>query len=701
MNEALFAAVLLAVVAGVCHAETMVYDFEGPDGLPAIRANAAAVALVPSPTGKGQALQVTFEPAEWPAVVFPVDGSWDWSDYAGLAVDVTNPESQDVQAFLRVDNEGATDTGNWNASATHVPAGQTATLFLRFNVGRDAGLWGMRGYPTLDDIPAGPAFGSVIDPSEIVAFMVAIQSPKKDRTLLFDNFRVWGRAAGGPVKAFVDEFGQYALQQWPGKVNGEQDLAARREAELEELDQRPVLPDRDEYGGWAAGPKLDATGWFRTENVDGKWWLVTPKGSLFFSNGIDCINLRHSTFITKREDYFQWLPERDGRFKEHFGFSRHVHSNAEPIKDTGGETFDFYQANLLRKYGEDWRQQWMNVAFRRMRAWGFNTVANWSDPPVLEASPHPFVATVWVPDQHRRVEGGGGYWSKIHDPYDPAFERDVDRGMAHTASLFGQNPLCIGYFVDNELAWGGDGSFDIAVGALTSPPDQPCRQAFLAMLDEEYGTPEAVNSAWGTHAAGWDELRAPDEKNAACREDLNAFIRQFSLRYFHTVAAAVRKHAPNQLYLGCRFAWRNSISVKACAEVADVVSFNIYKPRVDPEEWGFANDLGKPCIIGEFHVGATDRGMLHPGLVPARDQTERAQMYVDYVNSVADSPALVGCHWFQYVDQPLTGRSFDGENYNVGLVTVTDTPYAELIEAARKVHSEVYERRYGGAAGQP
>ena len=26
------------------------------------------------------------------------------------------------------------------------------------------------------------------------------------------------------------------------------------------------------------------------------------------------------------------------------------------------------------------------------------------------------------------------------------------------------------------------------------------------------------------------------------------------------------------------------------------------------------------------------------------------------------------------VDEPLTGRAYDGENYNIGFLTVTDTP---------------------------
>ncbi len=32
--------------------------------------------------------------------------------------------------------------------------------------------------------------------------------------------------------------------------------------------------------------------------------------------------------------------------------------------------------------------------------------------------------------------------------------------------------------------------------------------------------------------------------------------------------------------------------------------------RVDPGKWGFFQSLARPVIIGEFPVGALDRGML-------------------------------------------------------------------------------------------
>lgn len=701
MQVYLAVAAFLVAAAYPGRADQVIYDFDTTPGAEVqVHVWGAAAATVPSPGGTGQALQLTCADAQWPNVTVRPADVWDFSDYGGVAVDVTNPGGKAARVFLRVDNEGARPSQkiNCNEVMKWLQPGETGVLALRFKTEGAGPLWGMRGYPSLGDYPLTTPAGTVLDLERVAGIAVALWGPLPDQRLIVDNLRLWGEA-GSPeaaVPAFVDRFGQYALQNWPGRVHEEQDLVQHREAERAALGSPLPLPGRDEYGGWADGPKLTATGWFRTEKLDGKWWLVSPKGTLFFSNGVDCVSpFGGSTIITKREPYFQWLPERDGPFGDFFGFRRSFHSHAEPVADTGADTFDFYRANLLRKYGEDWRGPWTDMTFARMRAWGFNTIANWSDRDVLQQSPVPFTATVWVPGDHRRVEGGTGYWGKMHDPYDLDFARDVERGVALSAEQFADNPLCIGYFVDNELAWGGDEGFDIAVGALACRPDQPCRQEFVRMLREEYGTLDAVNAAWGTGAADWDALRVPQQRPEQCKGDLNAFIRELSLRYFNTVAAAVRKHAPNQLYLGCRFAWRNMVSVRACAEAADVVSFNIYRPRVDPEQWTFASELGKPCIIGEFHFGATDRGMLHPGLVRADDQAGRGQMYRDYVNSVADHPAFVGCHWFKYVDEALTGRPLDGENYSIGLISVTDTPYAEMVEAARQVHGQIYERRYG------
>jgi hypothetical protein len=87
--------------------------------------------------------------------------------------------------------------------------------------------------------------------------------------------------------------------------------------------------------------------------------------------------------------------------------------------------------------------------------------------------------------------------------------------------------------------------------------------------------------------------------------------------------------------------------------------------------------------------------MTHTGLAPTADQAERAAAYKSYVEGALKHPQFVGCHWFEYQDEPLTGRVYDEENYQIGFVDVADTPYAETVAAAREVGARMYSLRSG------
>jgi len=680
----------LAKAADAQAADRLLFDLEDGAVPPGLTCNSTTVAVVPQ--GNGRALKVDFAVTDWPNVFFsPAEGGpWDFSAWAGIAVDLYNPEAETVPVSMRVDNAGADGLNHCNTVSTGARPGEWVTLEARFNTGGSNPFWGMRGVPELGPVPTGP----VIDPARIVAFQVFLARPTQPHTLRLDNVRVFGVGAATAGKVplpFVDRFGQYTHAQWPGKIATEDDLRQRAAAERAALDAATPPAGLDRYGGWAEGPHLEATGWFRTQRVDGRWWLVTPEGHLFFSVGVDCVGTWERTFVEQREAWFEWLPAADdpvfGRF---FETVSGAHSMADPVGGKG-RTFSFYNANLRRRYGDDWPAAWRTMAYQRLRSWGFNTVANWSQQDVLDQSPMPFVGSLGVSGAFRRIEGGTGYWAKMVDVFDPAYALAVAACLRDGTSRYAANPLCIGFFVDNEMAWQG-----IPEGVLASPPDQPCRKAFVETLRKAYTTPEALATAWDTPATPWDALRAPATPNGAARRDLDAFTYQFARRYFDTVNTVLKQHAPHQLFLGCRFAGSPGEAVlRACAEVADIVSFNLYYTAIDAKEWSGDKDLGKPLIVGEFHFGALDRGMFHTGLVPTRDQNERAASYARYVRSVADCPAFVGCHWFQYVDEPITGRWFDGENYNIGFVDVTDTPYPELTAAAREVHAGLYARRYG------
>jgi hypothetical protein len=256
------------------------------------------------------------------------------------------------------------------------------------------------------------------------------------------------------------------------------------------------------------------------------------------------------------------------------------------------------------------------------------------------------------------------------------------------------DPWCLGFFVDNELAWGDD--LSLAVATLRSPPTQAAKTVFIGDLKAKYGTIEKLNAAWGVQHGSWQALlesrTPPDAKQNAVRDDLAAFHSKFAERYFQICRDAVKAVAPKQLYLGCRFASVNDRAVFAAAKYCDVISYNLYRRSVADFKSPAAD---KPLIIGEWHLGALDRGLFHPGLVPVKNQAQRGKCYHDYVTGALKHPQIVGCHWFQYSDEPTTGRTYDGENYQIGFVDIADTPYLETIAASREIGYGLYTQRLG------
>lgn len=628
--------------------------------------------------------------ARWPTVaVRAPGGKWDLSSRLYVAASVTLRSSEPTQIFSRVDNPGADGEKDCVTASARVGPGETATIRVPLSetpwrLPRDLGLVGMRAAP-------GPP--ARLDPSNVTRILFFVSSPRAPQ-----EFEVSDVVSGGAVAhldperffPFVDEFGQFVHAEWPGKVHSLEELRAGIAAEDRDLEGRPEPADRDRWGGWEGGPKLRATGFFRAEKVEGRWWLVDPDGRLFWSHGVDCVRAGNATPVTDRERYFRDLPPEGSplaRFYGQAGWAPHGH-----YKDRGPyRTFDFGAANRFRKYGEGWERAFAERAHRRLRSWGMNTIGNWSDPAVYLLRKTPYVATIGF--SSRPIEGSEGYWGRFPDPFDPSFRAALVRSIEAEKGKAIGDPWCIGFFVHNELSWGDERS--LALGALASPAEQPAKRAFLEELRSRHGTIEALNARWGTSHASFDALLASREKPdpAKAREDLGAFTTRIAEAYFETIREELKRAAPEQLYLGCRFAWANDRAVRAAAKGCDVVSFNRYARSV--EDLRLPDGLDRPVVIGEFHFGALDRGIFHTGLCPTGSQDERAARYAAYVEGALRNPLIVGTHWFQYQDQPTTGRG-DGENYQIGLVTITDVPHPETIRAVRAVGRDLYPYRFEG-----
>jgi hypothetical protein len=232
--------------------------------------------------------------------------------------------------------------------------------------------------------------------------------------------------------------------------------------------------------------------------------------------------------------------------------------------------------------------------------------------------------------------------------------------------------------------------YGLAVEALKLGTASPAKRAFIGQLVDKYRDIDKLAAAWAITMPSWDALREGGLElssaalaRPAVIEDVRAFTALFAETYFRIVAEAIHREDPHHLYLGSRFQARTPEAVAACAKYCDVVSFNVYREDLSGEEWTPFHLLGKPALIGEFEFGSTDTGLFWPGLYDVAVEAGRGPAYAAYLRSALGNRDIVGVHWFQYVDEPLTGRLLDGENGHMGFVSVTDLPYAGLVDAAR------------------
>jgi hypothetical protein len=123
-----------------------------------------------------------------------------------------------------------------------------------------------------------------------------------------------------------------------------------------------------------------------------------------------------------------------------------------------------------------------------------------------------------------------------------------------------------------------------------------------------------------------------------------------------------------------------------------VVRFSDLQARPPNSAWpGYFTFGGGSAPVDLAEVREVEWRWEQPG--PAKElRLGSLELLPDYVEHAARHPAVVGLHWFQWVDEPVTGR-FDGENYNIGLVDVTDRPYDEMLAEIRPAHERLYALR--------
>lgn len=411
------------------------------------------------------------------------------------------------------------------------------------------------------------------------------------------------------------------------------------------------------HAALAADPSdMAATGFFRVADVDGRPGIVAPDGTPRFVLG--CC----------------WVHPR-GSFSHALGHSPYGR---------------FCETNYPSQAA------WAEETLGRLRSWGFNNLGAASDVELCGRQGLSHVATLRLgqdfakgdPDRSILPYGNapGTALPNVFHPDWPAF---CEARAEELCAAVRDDPWLLGWFLDNELAWGArrsqpaTGLYE-AVAAL--PPEHSARKALDRLLAESGGS-------------------GAEPPSLAAKL---AFLRQYARTYFETASAAVHRHDPNHLILGCRFAGLENahpVVWEEAGRFCDIVSVNVY-PWADldrgvildekcgvpvAERFGeYGGYAGKPLFVSEWSFPALDTGrkcLVGAGQrVPT--QEDRAEAAALFLRTMRDDPHVVGCDWFMWCDRPAAGSSkWNPEDCNYGLVNESGEPYAGLVRAFAAVSS--------------
>jgi uncharacterized protein (TIGR03437 family) len=178
--------------------------------------------------------------------------------------------------------------------------------------------------------------------------------------------------------------------------------------------------------------------------------------------------------------------------------------------------------------------------------------------------------------------------------------------------------------------------------------------------------------------------------------DVESLRQFFASHYYEFIYTTVKQLDPNHLYFGFWIVpgyWENEADWGLIAPYCDVIGYDFYNYTfTDARLDRLMRQTGKPVLLGEFSMPATyrmERGFGAYG-VHVESDAGSGDFYQQWVRDGARNPYCVGVAWFQYRNEPVTGRGpgrgsdlVYGENYAFGMVDVADRPKYDLVERVR------------------
>jgi len=482
---------------------------------------------------------------------------------------------------------------------------------------------------------------------------------------------------------FVDRYGQSRYGVWKGKVFADSDLLQADREENSVLSEWEKQDPFDRFGGYRfAGWTAEATGFYRLVRRDGFWWLITPEGNPCFYTGVCTLPqlAGENTLLEGREQLFEWLPPREGGHAAAW-------TRGPWGTDAGVDYIAFQVSNLIRTFGEDWRQHFEERLRRRLRAWGFAGAGKWGSLPGLPC----------VPVLNRT---GVPVLARHPDVFDPHVRQLLEDTLRRQIEPRRSDPMVVGWSVGNEFHEIITSS-DIRTILRDHPESAAVKALRHHILQHRYGgDTEALRRSW--------EAEIPPA-------DIEAMRQQYASEYYGFLYRTVKRLDPNHLYFGFWITpgwWENESDWALIAANCDAVGYDLYSDEhLAPVLRRCLQLAARPVFCGEFSFPPFYDGKRGFGLYPlvhARDDRKAGECYQRWLREAAENPYCVGALWFEYRDQPITGGNapgipgalWYGERYAFGTVDVTDRPKWDLVSRMREAnHSAPRWRLDAAAAG--
>ncbi|MBC7327040.1 hypothetical protein H5T87_02860 [bacterium] len=507
------------------------------------------------------------------------------------------------------------------------------------------------------------------------------------------KFRLFPYPKLEEISPLIDRYGQCKYADWDGKIKSDVELKKSLEEEKRILSSLKEPEGYDRFGGFKlANWREKPTGFFRVLQKNGFWWLISPEGNPCFYLGlcgVPAINW-DMTPVTGREFIFEWLPPKDSPFSS--AWSKGIRG------DPQNEYFSFHTANMIRKYGDGWRETALKLTRYRLKIWGFTGAGKWGE---MENLPYLPVLYRWdVPNLVRHP-----------DIFDPEIRTKFRESLKRQIEPKRNDPFVVGWSLGNEYS--EIINKEEIKEILTRPENTPLKKALI-----EFILKSSYEGDWRLLASRWQiniekkEALYKSKPNPP-EEDIERMRRFYAEKYYQFIYETIKEIDPNHLYFGFWITpgwWENEEDWKICAKYCDVIGYDLYSYEfMDKRLRKLVEKTNKPILCGEFsfppfYEGKRGFGIWEggiPGGVKADDDAQAGELYKKWIKEASQNPFCVGVSWFIYRDQHITGIGGEmqgsllviGEHYAFGLVDIGDRPKWELVKRVRDANLSAVKLR--------